>query len=80
MQDIYVKNYETTAQSQILIFLETSPFPVDGMLRYRIEDQAVECAVSVIYFILTKSLPAQLIIYHRERQQISEKPGRFSPV
>ncbi|MGI6189607.1 MAG: DUF58 domain-containing protein [Clostridiales bacterium] len=73
LQDIYVKNYETTAQSQILIFLETSPFPVDGMLRYRIEDQAVECAVSVIYFILTKSLPAQLIIYHRERQQISGK-------
>jgi len=71
LQEIYVKNYETNAQSQILVFMETFPFPSDGLLRYQIEDQVVECTVSIIHYILAKSLSAQLIIYHRQRQQIS---------
>jgi len=73
LQDIYVKNYETNAQSQILIFIETSPFPADDMTRHQIEDQAVECAVAIVHFILSKSIPVQLIVYHSERQQISGK-------
>ncbi|MDN5277347.1 MAG: hypothetical protein PWR01_1312 [Clostridiales bacterium] len=79
LQDLYVKNYETNTQPQILMFLETFPYPSEGMARYKVEDQMIECAVAVIHFVLSKWLSLQLIVYHRERQQLSGRnPGDFT--
>lgn len=79
LQDLYVKNYETNTQPQILMFLETFPYPSEGMARYKIEDQVIECAVAVIHFVLSKWFSLQLIVYHRERQQLSGRnPGDFT--
>lgn len=73
LQDLYVKNYETNTQPQILIFLETFPYPKEGIARYKVEDQMIECAVAITHFVLSKWLSLQLIIYHRERQQLIGK-------
>jgi uncharacterized protein (DUF58 family) len=79
LQELYVKNYETNTQPQILMFIETVPYPEEGICRFEIEDQMVECAVAVAHFILSNWLSMQLIIYHKERQQISGKnPEDFS--
>lgn len=79
LQALYVKNYETNTQPQILMFLETFPFPSEGIARYKVEDQMIECAVALIHFVLSKWLSLQLIIYHMERQQLSGRnPGDFN--
>lgn len=79
LQELYVKNYETNTQPQILMFVETFPYPSEGIGRYKVEDQIIECAVAVIHFVLSRWLSLQLIIYHKERQQLSGRnPGDFN--
>jgi len=79
MQEIYVKNYETNTQPQIVVLMETSPFSGEVMTRYRIEDQIVECTTAISHFILSKSLPLNLVTYQQNRQQLSgREPQDFA--
>jgi len=79
LQEIYVKNYETNAQPQIFILMETCPFLGDAMMRFKIEDQIVECTTAIVYYVLSKSLPLNLIIYQQKRQHLSgREPQDFN--
>jgi uncharacterized protein (DUF58 family) len=71
LQELYVKNYETNAQPQIFILMETCPFSGDTMTRFRIEDQIVECTTAIAHYVLSKSLPLNLVIYQSKRQHLS---------
>lgn len=71
LQEIYVKNYETNAQPQIFVLMETCPFSGDAMTRFMIEDQIVECTTAIAHYVLSKSLPLNLVIYQSTRQHLS---------
>ncbi len=71
LQEIYVKNYETNAQPQIFILMETYPFPGDAMTCFTIEDQIIECTTAITHYILSKSLPLNLVIYQQRRLHIA---------
>lgn len=70
-QDIYVKEYETSSAPRALIFLETTPYPIDGIIRYELEDQMVECTISIINYMLYRYIFTELIIYNKNRQQLA---------
>src|SRR5699024_8566948 len=69
-QDIYVKHYEATSEQQVYMFMETTPYPVEGLPRYEVEDQITECAVSIVFHILNRCIPTNLIIYNKKRCQL----------
>lgn len=71
LQEIYVKNYETNAQPQIFVLMETCPSSGDVMTRFMIEDQIVECTTAIAHYVLSKSLPLNLVIYQQNRQHLS---------
>lgn len=69
-QDIYVKNYEISVEQQILIFLDTTPYPIDGICKYEVEDQMIECTVSIINHLLNRAIPIELIMYNGDRLEL----------
>jgi len=73
LQNIQVKNFEIGTQPETLLFIETIPFSLEGMARYRVEDQIIECSIAVVYHILSKWLPMQLIYYDTNRQHFTGK-------
>jgi len=70
LQEIYVKNYETNAQPEIYMLLETCAYTGNELTRLKIEDQIIECATAIIHYILSKSIPLNLLIYQQKRQHL----------
>ncbi|HZJ83785.1 MAG TPA: DUF58 domain-containing protein [Clostridia bacterium] len=70
LQEIMVKNYETDTQPHIMLFIETSHYPRDNMINYQIEDQILESTTAIVYYLLSKSIPIQLIAYTNIRQNV----------
>lgn len=74
-QDIYVKEYETSSGPKTLVFLETTSYPVDGVVRHELEDQLIECTIAIINHMLQRYISTELIIYNRDRLRLrGQKP------
>ncbi|MFY9295117.1 MAG: DUF58 domain-containing protein [Caldicoprobacterales bacterium] len=70
-QDLLVKNYETDTQPEILFFIETSYSEDKDIINYHIEDQIIECATAVIYYLLSNWISVELITYSGSRQGLT---------
>lgn len=67
LQELYVKNYETNSQPQIMLLIETHPYQGDPITSYMVEDQIIESAAAITQYILTKSLPMNMVFYQDGR-------------
>jgi len=72
-QELYVKNYETTSQPEVIVFMDTRPYGTEGITRYEVEDQIIECTTAIIQHMLSKWLALSLILYNKERYQMNGK-------
>lgn len=78
-QDIYVKEYEASSGPKALIFLETTPCPIDKIARHELEDQMIECTISIVNHMLYRKIYTELVIYNENRQQLrGNKPHDIS--
>src|SRR5690606_32678836 len=68
VQELLVKNYETDTQPEILLFIETSSSNSKDIISYQIEDQIIECATAIIYYLLSNFISVELIVYSNFRQ------------
>ncbi|NLN41842.1 MAG: DUF58 domain-containing protein [Clostridiales bacterium] len=73
LQELLVKNYETDTQPKILLFIETSFSKNKDIISYQIEDQIIECATAIIYYLLSNWISVELIIYSTTRQELSAR-------
>lgn len=69
-QEMYVKQYETSSRPKTLVFLETTPYPVGGIVRHELEDQLIECTISIINHMLQRYISTELILYNRDRLRL----------
>lgn len=79
LQDLYIMNHEITTQPHTLLLLEMKA-PVQSQLieRRQVEDQMIETATALTYYILNKWLPLKLVIYQKERQELGGRtPHNF---
>ena len=72
LQDILVMDYEITTQPHTLLYLEgISPEASRDIVRYEMEDQLIETATAISHYILYKWHPLKLIMYGKERKELS---------
>ncbi|MFU0799337.1 MAG: hypothetical protein ACFWUE_01530 [Xylanivirga thermophila] len=68
--DIYVKNFETSSQPQVLMFMDMQHFDLIPIWKYEIEDQIIECSLSIINYLLKQNISINAIMYNKNRQSI----------
>ena len=73
VQKLLVKNYETDTQPEILLFIETPYSSNKDIINYQIEDQIIECATAIIYYLLSNWISVELIIYSNSRQGLTAR-------
>jgi uncharacterized protein (DUF58 family) len=53
---LYVKNFEMSGSAESYIFLNLSQYDYNDIYRNDIEEKAVECAASIVYYMLGKNI------------------------
>lgn len=73
LQEIQVKNYETDTQPEILFYIDSSYTKDRDMVSYKTEDQVVECATAIIYYLLSNWISLEMITYSDARQGLTAR-------
>jgi len=80
-QELLIKDYEESSKPITLVFLDCAFHPYKGMEKVQIEDMMIECAMSVVYSVLYKSLCVELMLYSGENlNRIGGKDHRDLPI
>lgn len=70
MQEILVKNYETNTMPEAIIYMDTVPYPIEGITRFQVEDHFVDCATALTEYILSHNLPLRLVTHQEVRTEL----------
>lgn len=70
MQEILVKNYETNTMPEAILYVDTMPYPIEGITRFEVEDHFVDCATALTGYILEHNLPYRLVCHQKKRTEI----------
>lgn len=65
---LYVKNYEMTGSAEAHVFLNLYKYDYSDIYRMDAEEKSVECAISVVYFMLREGVSTML--YANSKKQV----------
>lgn len=71
--ELYVKNYDSSSNAMIKIFMDFQRDKYDDDQDGYIEEKVVECAISIIYYTLYKGVDVDFTTYTEEKVQLYGK-------
>jgi hypothetical protein len=80
-QELMVKNYSLSLDSDNLIYIDCSSHGLSGIKRIELEDMIAECATAVSNHLLKSFFPTKLVITGKERLEFfGRSPEDFMPM
>ncbi len=81
MRELYVKNYQSTTQTNAILFLDLEKSNYSFEYGTIIEDKVIECAAAIVYYCLENWLPIDFVYYNSEIVSVEAKdPGDFESI
>ena len=81
VNDLMVRNFETTSRTKYVVFLDLRKQGLPGELEAAFEDKFIEAAAAVVNYLLSNRISMDLVYHQRELIRLEgDNPGDFDGI